>query len=435
MADDDGTLLIVGAGQAGCELGFAARQNGWSGAIVLVGDESHLPYQRPPLSKAYLSSEVAGDALTLRSIEAYAKASIDLRLRLRVVAIDRARRRVRFDDGAQLDYRKLAICSGGRARTLECAGLLDAPPSNLRYLRHRDDADRLRVLLATGRRLVVIGGGYVGLEVAASARKLGVEVTLIEAQPRVLARVTGEPLSRFYEGVHRDAGVDLRTSTAIASVVCDATGDVATVVCGDGSRIAADVVVAGLGMIPNVEIAEAAGLDVDGGIVVDARSQTSDPDIVAAGDCTVHHSALYRRVVRLESVPNALEQARAAALTVCDKQRQPAAAPWFWSDQYDLKLQMVGLSAGFDTMTMRGDMASRSFIAFYLRDDRLIAADAVNRPLDFMTTRKLVGRSGHGDTTLAGYLGDAERPLKDLLAMGAKATDGASAGAAAPPST
>ena len=409
------SLVVVGAGQAGTELAFAARQQGWQGSITIVGDEAHLPYQRPPLSKAYLSDAVAADALTLRSAEAFVKASIDLRLATGVRALDRHAHRIDLDDGTSLTYDKLAICTGGRARPLQCPGLLAAPPANLRYLRHRDDADRLRRLLGPGRRLVVVGGGYVGLEVAASARKAGAEVTLLEAQDRVLARVTGSDLSRFYEDVHRAAGVDMRTSTAVAGVECDGDGNIATVVCSDGTRVDTDVVVAGLGMLPNVEFAEAAGLVVDGGIVVDLRAQTSDPDIVAAGDCTVHHSPLYDRIVRLESVPNALEQGRAAASTLTGKSKAAGGAPWFWSDQYDLKLQMVGLSQGFRSTVLRGDMASHSFIVFYLGDDRVLAADAVNRPVDFMFAKKLVGRSLHGDPELAAVLGDSGIALKDVL--------------------
>jgi len=416
MKDAVASLVIIGAGQAGAELAFTARQQGWDGPITIIGDEPYPPYQRPPLSKAYLSGTTNADSLTLRSAEAFAKAAIDLRLHTAVRTLDRHAHRLDLDDGSSLEYRKLAICTGGRARPLTCAGLSDEQPLNLRYLRNRDDADQLRQLIGPGKRVVVIGGGYVGLEVAASARKLEADVTLIEAQDRVLSRVTGEPLSRFYEAVHRAAGVHLRTSTGVARLDCDAKGTVVAVVCGDGERVAADVVVAGLGMLPNVEFAEAAGLVVDGGIVVDAHAQTSDPDVFAAGDCTVHHSALYGRVVRLESVPNALEQARAAAFAICGKPKANTSVPWFWSDQYDLKLQMVGLSQGFQSMVLRGDMDARSFIVFYLADDRIIAADAVNRPVDFMLAKKLIGRSLRDDPKTIRALGDPMLPLKDLLA-------------------
>ncbi len=413
MIETSGLLLIVGAGNAGAELASAARLHGWTGRIVLLGDEPHLPYHRPPLSKAYLAGTAEADALLLRPQSAYDKAAVECMPGVRATSIDRAARRVQLHDGSHIDYEALALCTGGRARPLACAGLADGkPPSNLHTLRTRDDADALRAGLAPGRRLAIVGGGYVGLEVAASARKLGAEVTLLEALPRVLARVTGPQLSAFYETVHREAGVQIRTATRVERVECDATGDIASLVCSDGQQLAVDVVVAGIGMLPHTELAQQAGIKVDGGIVVDAFSRTSDPRIVAAGDCTVHDSALYGRRIRLESVPNALEQARAAALTLCGKPRANHSVPWFWSDQYDLKLQMVGLSQGHDAIVLRGEPASRSFIAFYLSAGRLIAADAVNRPADFMVAKKLVDQRGDVD---AQALADAAVPLKSLL--------------------
>ena len=407
-------LLIIGAGNAGAELAVAARQQGWAGAITLLGDEPHLPYHRPPLSKAYLAGAATAESLLIRPQAAYDKAEVTLRTGVQVQAIDRAAHRVQLADGSLLAYDKLALCTGGRARALRVEGLADgAAPPNLFTLRRREDADAMRAALVPGARLVVIGGGYIGLEVAASARKLGAEVTVLEALPRVLARVTGPQLSAFYEAVHREAGVDVRTGAAVARVDVGADdGRVVAVVCADGRRVPADLLVVGVGMQPNVALAEAAGLAVDGGIVVDALCTTSDPDIFAAGDCTVHDNLAYGRRIRLESVPNALEQARAVAATLCGKPRAAPAAPWFWSDQYALKLQMVGLSDGFDEFVLRGDAAQRSFIGFYLRGGRLIAADAVSRPADFMVAKRLVGE---GLPVTAAALADESVPLKQLL--------------------
>lgn len=414
-------LLVIGASHAGVELSMAARQQGWAGPILLLGDEAPLPYQRPPLSKAWLGGEADEEALLLRPQTAFDSAHITLRLGTRVRAIDRDARSVTLADGEVLHYAKLALCTGGRPRLLDVPGLSGCPqPANLFYLRNQADARAIRARLVTGARVVVIGGGYVGLEVAASARKLGAGVTVLEAQARVLQRVTGPQLSAFYEGVHCAAGVDVRTGAGVRRIECadDGSGHLAVraVECADGTRIEADLVVAGVGMLPNSELAVATGLDVDegGGVVVDAYSQTSDPHIVAAGDCTVQHNALYGRRIRLESVPNALEQARAAASQLCGKPKPNQAVPWFWSDQYDLKLQMVGLSQGHDAVVLRGDVAARAFIAFYLQHGRVIAADAVNRPGDFMQAKRAVALGLRLD---AAALADQHQPLKDLIVV------------------
>ncbi|KQP45635.1 pyridine nucleotide-disulfide oxidoreductase [Pseudorhodoferax sp. Leaf274] len=412
----NGPLVIVGAGHAGAELALSARQQGWAGTITLVGEEVHLPYQRPPLSKAYLSGSADGAALELRSPEAFDKAGVTLKTGTRVLRIDRAARQLLLADGSHLAYAKLALCLGGRPRPLTAPGLVPgSTPPNLHCLRTRGDADGLRAQLAPGRRLVVVGGGYVGLEVAASARKLGASVVVVEGQPRVLARVTGPALSAFYEEVHRAAGVDLRTGVTVNRAECaPGSGAIEALVCSDGSVLHADLVLAGIGMLPNVELAAAAGLAVADGIVVDAFGCSSDPDIHAAGDCTNLPSALYGRRLRLESVPNALEQARAVAAALCGKPKAYDPVPWFWSDQYELKLQMVGLSHGEDQCVLRGAPGTRSFIAFYLRAGRVVAAEAVNRPQDFMVAKRLVAASA---PALPQVLADESQPLKGLLAV------------------
>ena len=414
MTEHD-SLLVVGAGHAGCELALAARQAGWLGPICLLGDEGEPPYHRPPLSKAYMHGLSDRAALQLRGAVAYQAAGVELLPGLGVVSIDAAARRVQLADGSSKPYARLALCTGGRPRPLVADGLpAGEQPCNLHYLRTLADADAIRAALQPGVRLVIVGGGYVGLELAASAIKIGAQVTVLEAMPHVLARVTGVEVAAFYEDVHRAAGVVLHTGFTVASVARqggDPLAAITALLSADGHRVEADIVVAGIGMLPNVALAADAGLAIDGGIVVDAGSCTSDPHIVAAGDCTVQHSALYGRRLRLESVPNALEQARAAAATLCGKPLPPRAAPWFWSDQYALKLQMVGLSQGHDACVLRGDLAAQKFIAFYLRDGAIIAADAVNRPADFVQAKRLVAAAARID---ARTLADDSVSLKEL---------------------
>ncbi|WP_096701249.1 FAD-dependent oxidoreductase [Magnetospirillum sp. 15-1] len=409
----DRSLVIVGAAHAGVELAFTARQHGWPGPIVLLGEESEPPYQRPPLSKAYLDGETVADELILRTASAYGEAGIAIRLGIKATRIDRAGRTLELSDGSRQAYDKLALCTGGRPRPLTVEGMVAGkPPANLHYLRTRQDADHIRSKLTAGTRLAIVGGGYIGLEIASTARRLGAIVTLLEAEQRVLARVTGSEMSAFYQRVHQEAGVDIRTGTTAEKIECDDTGIIQAVTVRGGVQIPAELVIVGIGMLPNIELAADAGLTVDGGIIVDELSRTSDPDIVAAGDCTAHDNAAYGRRIRLESVPNALEQARAAALALCGKPKPNRSIPWFWSDQFDLKLQMVGLSAGHEQCVLRGSPADHSFIAFYLRDGRLIAADAVNRQADFLAAKRLVTTAAAIDPT---RLADVSIPLKDLL--------------------
>jgi 3-phenylpropionate/trans-cinnamate dioxygenase ferredoxin reductase subunit len=399
------------------------RQEGFAGRILMIGEESHLPYQRPPLSKAYLSGQATADALYLKPQATYDRAQIEIMVNTRVESVDRAAKCVVLTDGRKIHYDKLALTTGGRVRRLPTPGADVAEQmSNFHYIRNIDDIDRLRRHFEHGLRLVIIGGGYIGLEVAAVAQKRGLHVVVLEALPRVLARVTAPELSQFYERIHREAGVDVRTSVQVTGFELDASRDaVSAVTLGDGTRVPADVVVAGIGLIPNVELAQAAGLTVDNGIVVDEFTCTSDPDIYAAGDCTNHPSALYGRRIRLESVPNAVEQARTMAAAICGRPKPYNAVPWFWSDQYNLKLQMVGLSQGYDQFVLRGSSSGTAFSAFYLKDGKVIAADAVNRAPDFMMAKRLVSEGVKVD---AKSLADESVPLKSLLpsAAGAKPT-------------
>nr|WP_286948231.1 FAD-dependent oxidoreductase [Pseudomonas sp. UBA6718] len=406
------TAIIIGAGHAGGELAIALRNEGWEGRILLLGEEAHLPYHRPPLSKAYLAGSVEKSSLSIRPQMAYDKANVEFIGSVRVSRIDRANQRLELADGSQLAYDKLAIATGGRPRPLSVPNAAVAERcANLHYLRTLDDVEQIRAQLAPGKRLAIVGGGYIGLEVAASAIAQGLQVTVLEALPRVLQRVTAAELSAYYERKHREAGVDIRTGVQVADL--EVTGDTVTaVLCADGSRLAADLVVVGIGLLANTELAAEAGLQVDNGILVDEHAQTSDPHIYAAGDCTNHPNALLGRRLRLESVPNALEQSRVAAANMAGKAKTYASVPWFWSDQYELKLKMVGLSEGFERLVLRGDPASDSFSAFYLKGDRVLAADTVNRPQDFIAAKRLVAE---GIAVTAEQLADDGRPLKELL--------------------
>lgn len=412
METDTQRLVIVGAGHAGSELALSARQSGWAGAITLLGDEPVLPYQRPPLSKAWLCGQVDAEGLLLRPRSAYEAAGVSLLGGLRMLGIQREHKRIALSDGSVLPYDKLALCLGGRARPLVCPGLAAGDrPANLHTLRHMADAEGIRAQLRPGVRALIIGGGYVGLELAASLRGLDAEVLLLEAQPRVLARVAGPAVSAFYEDLHRAAGVDLRTGVQLESVEQEG-GRIRAVRLSDGTRLQPDLVIAGLGMLANTEAAQAAGLAEEAGIPVDEHACTSDPDVLAAGDCTLQFHAAYGRQLRIESVPNALEQARAAGGWLGGKPRPNRAVPWFWSDQYGLKLQMAGLSQGHDRCVLRGDPATQSFSAFYLAGERLLAVDAINRPADFMLAKRLLAQVCTVD---ADCLADAAVPLKDLL--------------------
>jgi 3-phenylpropionate/trans-cinnamate dioxygenase ferredoxin reductase subunit len=412
--DADNTALIVGAGHAAGECATAIREQGWTGRIVMVGEEPHLPYQRPPLSKAFLSGESTVEQLYLKPQSTYDKARVEVMANTRVERINREARRVALSNGSEIGYTKLVLATGGRARRLALPNIEAIEKlQNFHYLRTLDHVARIRTQFHAGSRLVIIGGGYVGLEVAAVAVKRGLHVTVLEALPRVLARVTAPELSAFYEKVHREAGVEIRTNAVVSRFELDACGDaVAAVCCADGSRVAADLVIVGVGLEPATELAQAAGLAVDNGIVVDEHTRTSDPDIFAVGDCTNHPNPALGRRLRLESVPNALEQARTAAASLCGKERVYNSVPWFWSDQYDLKLKMVGLSQGYDAFVLRGNPDTRSFSAFYLKDGVMLAADTVSRAPEFMLAKRFVAEK---IPVNAADLADESVPLKNLL--------------------
>jgi len=408
-------VVIVGAGTAGGELAAKLHQTGYGGPVTLVGGEAYLPYHRPPLSKAFLAGGVDEDSLLLRPSASYETFGVVFRSNDWVTAIDRAGRTVTLRDGDTLPYQWLVLATGGQARTLTCPG---ADLAGVFTLRGIADARALRGALAAGRRMVIVGGGYIGLEVAAVAVKAGLAVTLIEAAPRVLARVAGAEISAFYEKAHRDAGVVIHTGQGVTALTArdDDPARVGSVVLANGAVLPADVVVAGVGLVPHTELAAAAGLRVENGIWVDEYCRTEDPHVLAIGDCANHPCPFLGRRVRLESVPNALEQARVAADTIVGKLVPYAAVPWFWSDQYDLKLQAVGLADGHDQVVLRGSFEARRFLVFYLRQGVVIAADAVNSPGEFLAARRLVGAVVRAE---AGVLADPAVPLKTLLPQAA----------------
>jgi 3-phenylpropionate/trans-cinnamate dioxygenase ferredoxin reductase subunit len=407
MSSPSGTTVVVGAGHAGAELVSALRQKGYSGRIILIGEEAELPYHRPPLSKAYLSGDVSRESLLIRNTTSYEKLEAECWTGVQVVSIDRQARSVTLGDGRVQSYDKLVLATGGRVRRLEAPG---AQKPNVHYVRTLEDIDGLKNMFVTGQRLLVVGGGYIGLEAAAVGIKSGLSVTVLEAAPRVLARVAAPEISAFYERAHRSRGVDLRTGVSVLDYL--GNEHVEAVRLSDGSDLALDLIVVGIGILPNDELARAAGLVVDNGIVVNEFAQTSDPDILAVGDCAHHVNAFLGRSVRIESVPSAQEQARTAAATICGNPVPHAAVPWFWSDQFDLKLQMVGLSQGYDQLVFRGDIEAESFCAFYLKDGVVLSADAVNRPQDFMVAKRLVASRSR---VSAEALADERVPLKNLL--------------------
>ena len=380
-------FVIVGGGHAAGQAAASLRQEGYAGEVVIVADEPHIPYQRPPLSKQYLAGEQGLERVYLRAAKFYADKEVDVRMSARVAGIDRATKTVVLDDGATLGYEKLLLATGARPRILDMPG---ADLAGIHYLRTIGDSDAIKGEMAPGKRLVVVGGGYIGLEVAAVAVEAGLSVSVLEMEERILQRVTTPAMSEFYRTLHVGKGVAIHTGATAAAFA--GNGSVAAVRCADGSEHPADIVVVGVGVVPNVELAAEAGLACSDGIVVNERCATADPDILAAGDCTNHPNPVLDRRVRLESVPNAMEQARVGAANMAGQDRTYASVPWFWSDQYDLKLQMVGFSADGDTSVVRGDPDARRFAVFHLKGDLLVAADAVNSPREFMAARQLVGR-------------------------------------------
>ncbi|MDA7417809.1 FAD-dependent oxidoreductase [Xenophilus arseniciresistens] len=409
------TLVIVGASYAGVQLAASARELGFSAPIVLLGDEVHAPYQRPPLSKGLLSGKTTADQLALRGPDFYAEQGIELRLGVRATAIDVAAQRVQLADGGTLDYGWLALATGARCRPLPVPG---AQLRGVHALRTLDDALAVQAAVTAcgpGRRACVIGGGFIGLEVAAALKAAGAEVTVIEGQPRLLARSFPPAMSDYVADAHRQRGLTLELGCGVQALQGDASGQVQAVQLADGRLLPCDMVVLGIGVLPNTELAEAAGIACAGGILVDGLSRTSAPQVLAMGD--VANMALPAVAalpggperMRLESIQAANDGARAAASLIAGRPQPLSAVPWFWSEQHELKFQMAGLPAPGDQCVLRGDMASDRFTLFYLRDGAVAAAHSVNRPAEHMLARKLIaGRAQIPPEVLA----DAASDLK-----------------------
>ena len=414
---DFADVIIVGTGHGGAQAAIALRQAGHDQSIMMIGRESEAPYERPPLSKDYLSGEKPFERIHIRPPAFWAERDITLRLQTSVVEVDWMDHRVTLSDGSQVGYRKLIWAAGGDPRRLSCSG---ADLDGVHSVRNRADVDRMKAELAAGaKRVVVVGGGYIGLEAAAVLRKLGCEVVLLEAMPRLLARVAGEDLSRFYLAEHRAQGVDIRLETTVDCIEGTDSGDgsgrqrVTGVKLHDGSTVPCDMVVVGIGIVPSIGPLIVAGAAGANGVDVDEYCRTSLDDIYAIGDCAAHANFFAdNAVIRLESVQNANDMANVAAKAIMGDKQPYAAFPWFWSNQYDLRLQTAGLSLDHDETVLRGDPATRKFSVVYLKEGRVIALDCVNNVKDYAQGRKLVEARLSPDREL---LADPEVPLKSLL--------------------
>lgn len=412
MTDMNAGVLIVGAGQAGVQLAVTLRDSGYPGAVTLVGAEPHAPYQRPPLSKAFLTGRADAAGLAFRTPGFYAQHEITLVCGERVnrITADAAGSGVaEAASGRTFGFTRLALAVGGRSRRIDVAG---AELDGICYLRDVADARRLRERLAAAARLVVVGGGFIGLEIAAVARARGKNVTVVEAEDRLLARAVAPVTSEFYCAAHRRRGTEVRLGAAVTGFL-GADGRVAGVELADGAVLPADLVLVSAGMAVDTGLAEQLGLACDRGIVVDELARTSNAAIVAAGDCTTQRHRHSTGMVRLESVQNAVDQARTAALTVAGAPRPYRDVPWFWSDQDTLKLQIAGLSGGYDRCVVRGDPGAENFSALYYRRGQLIAAECVNRAADYLAVRRALSQ---GMTIPPGRAADTDLPLKTLTA-------------------
>jgi len=399
-------VVIVGAGHAAGQVVASLLQKKFDGRITLLGAERWYPYQRPPLSKKFLAGEMSAERLYFKPQSFYDAPNIEVHLGTTVTVIDRAAQSVATADGRSFDYDFLVIATGSRPRELALPG---SGLDGIHYLRGIDDVEGIRADMGRGKRMVIVGAGYIGLEVAAVANRLGQHVTLVEMADRVMSRVVSPQLSKFYQDVHTANGVQLRLSTGIDGFAGEDC--VTDAILQNDERLPAETVVIGIGIVPNIELARDAGLDVSDGVIVDDHCRTSDPNIYAVGDCTWHPNGVLGMELRLESVHNALEQAKTAAANICGADLCYAQVPWFWSDQYDLKLQIAGLSQGYDDVVIRGDMTGHSFSCLYLRQGELIAVDAVNSPKDFVQSKPLIAAHTRIDRDT---LANTDVELKDM---------------------
>jgi 3-phenylpropionate/trans-cinnamate dioxygenase ferredoxin reductase component len=402
-------IVIVGGGQAAVQAIDTLRRKGYTGKLTLVGEEPWLPYQRPPLSKKYLAGSQERERLLIRPAQFFADHGVQVHLGRRVSEFARRERHVRLDDGVVLPYDALLLATGSRPRRLALPG---GELGGVHYLRTIADADSIRSACTAGGRLLIIGGGYIGLEVAATARQLGMDVTVLEMADRVMNRVTCPEVSAFYTAEHRARGVHIHCNAVVRALHGDGSGRVRAVLTEGGGDYPADVVVVGVGVVPADELARASGLECENGVVTDGYCRSSDEAVYAAGDCASHLNRQYGRHLRLESVDNAFEQGTTVALNLLGAATLHDKVPWFWSDQFDLKLVIVGVALAYDQVIIRGAPASRSFSACYLRDGELIAIDTINAPRDQMAARKLIAVHARPDID---RLGNPQIALKDAL--------------------
>ena len=378
-------LLIIGAGQSAIQCISTLKKEGYSGSITLVGEEEHLPYQRPPLSKGFLEDSLNKERLYFKKLEFFTENKVQLYLGLSAEKLEIDNQKVYLSDNSVLEFDKLVFATGSRVR------LLDFPGSELKsifYLRDLDDAEAIKKDLETSENLVIIGAGYIGLEAAAIAAKKNKKVTIIEMADRVMNRTVDPQISEYYLNLHKSYGVNFHFNTSLETI--NEASDSLEVVCSDGTEMKADSVLIGAGVVPNIELAEEAGINCDNGIIVNEFGQTNFKNIYACGDCTNHPNKILNKNLRLESVHNAMEQAKTVASSVMNNPMEYNQVPWFWSDQYDHKLQIVGLSGDHDMVTMRGNTNDAKFMLFYTKDEELIAVDAINNPKEFLISRKLV---------------------------------------------
>ena len=378
-------LLIIGAGQSAIQCISTLKKEGYSGSITLVGEEEHLPYQRPPLSKGFLEDSLNKERLYFKKLEFFTENKVQLYLGLSAEKLEIDNQKVYLSDNSVLEFDKLVFATGSRVR------LLDFPGSELKsifYLRDLDDAEAIKKDLETSENLVIIGAGYIGLEAAAIAAKKNKKVTIIEMADRVMNRTVDPQISEYYLNLHESYGVKFHFNTSLETI--NEVSDSLEVVCSDGTEVKADSVLIGAGVVPNIELAEEAGINCDNGIIVNEFGQTNFKNIYACGDCTNHPNKILNKNLRLESVHNAMEQAKTVASSVMNNPMEYNQVPWFWSDQYDHKLQIVGLSGDHDMVTMRGNTNDAKFMLFYTKDEELIAVDAINNPKEFLISRKLV---------------------------------------------
>jgi len=405
----DKIVLIIGAGQAAAQTAASLRQGGFTGRITIIGDEASLPYQRPPLSKAYLKGELEQARLYFKNTEWYETQNVDVLTNTRVMSVDTTNKLVKTDAGQTLSFDHLVFATGSRNRQLPMEG---ANLANVFGLRDLADVDALRPHVGPDKKLVIIGAGYIGLETAAVAKSLGTDVTVIELSDRVLARVTSPIISGFFEDLHRSHGVEIKTNCATSSIT-GSNGKAESISLSTGEILPCDALLIGIGILPNIELAKQAGIQCEDGILVDENGRTNLPNIYAAGDCAKRHIMPYGRMGRLESVHNAIEQGKQIAAAITGKPAPKLDCPWFWSDQYNIKLQIAGLSTGYDNFVIRGSADSEKFAVFYFKDDALIAADAINSAPEFMTAKRLIMAKAKVPPT---WLEDTSHSLKDIMA-------------------